>query len=751
MRPNPAEGDDLYPFADEEAPRPREPGREPWRILIVDDDEQVHEATVFALADLTIQDRRLAFLHAHSGAEAREILRRSADVAVILLDVVMEEEDTGLRMVQVIREELGLRETRIILRTGQPGYAPELDAIRDYDINDYRTKSELTRTRLVTSLIAAIRSYEQIRTISHSRRGLERIIRSATDLFDRRAIESFAEGVLLQIASLLGIPADGIVCARWGLPAEGRERDHCYVICGLGAYAGTSNRPLAELGDRQAEEAVATSLERRASTFGDRSNTLYVSFEGREGAVYVRSPASLDPLDQQLLEVFAANIAVGFANVHLFERLRFLAYNDPLTGLPNRRGFIRALEDAAAGEATGQMTVCLLDIDRFSDINDALGSDLADEFLAGVGARLRARLPASIALARVSGDIFALAGPSREISAEAVLETLREPFFLHGDYPIGLSATVGIVHLQGSVQDAKEVMQQATLALNRAKDQARGEYVAYTEQMRLESRAKLDLLHALRAAIRSRAMFLHYQPQVAVADGRVVGAEALLRWRREDGRHVSPAEFIPLAERSGLIVELGAWVIGEACRQLREWSMAGVDDLRMAINVSMAQFRSGSFLATLQEAIARNRLSPEAIEIEITEGMVMEDVESTIATLRALKGIGVSIAIDDFGTGFSSLAYLQRLPVDVMKVDRAFVRGIGEGRSAERIAEMIVALGRTLDLQTVAEGVESEEQMDVVRRWGCQMVQGYFHARPMDAAAFLDWVRQRRPGAPAAG
>ncbi|MBL8485766.1 MAG: EAL domain-containing protein [Rhodocyclaceae bacterium] len=744
MTAKPFQGDDLYPFADEAPREPAAPLGPPWQILIVDDDRQVHDATVFALADVTVRNRPMAFLHAYTGAEARTILAGSKDVAVILLDVVMEEEHTGLRMVRVIREELDLRETRIILRTGQPGYAPELDAIRDYDINDYRTKSELTRTRLVTSLIAAIRSFEQIRTISHSRRGLERIVRAAADLFERRAIGSFAEGVLAQIATLLAIEPAGIVCARRGLPVDGAKPGDCHVISGAGPYGGYAGRPLADLGDARVAGAIARCLETRANLFDGSANTLYASFEGRDAAIFIDSRAPLEPLDRQLLEVFAANASVGFANVHLFDKLGYLAYHDPLTGLPNRRGFLQALEDAG----TGDTTVCLLDIDRFSDINDALGSDLADAFLVGIASRLESNLPPTVRIARASGDTFALAGPSSELSGDALLALMREPVELNDDYPIVFSGTVGVVHLPDGIRDPKEALQQATLALNRAKDQARGEYVAYTEQMSRESRRKLDVLRALRAAMRSNAMALHYQPQVEAATGRVVGAEALLRWRREDGGYVPPAEFIPLAERSGLIVELGTWVIGEACRQLRAWHDTGLGGLQLAINVSMPQFRAGSFVAGLKAAIEANALPPSSLEVEITEGMVMEDVESTIATLRILKDIGVSIAIDDFGTGFSSLAYLQRLPVDVMKVDRAFVSGIGSGGSAERIAEMIVALGRTLNLQTVAEGVETAEQLDIVRRWGCQVVQGYFHAPPMAPEAFEAWVRQRRAGPP---
>jgi diguanylate cyclase (GGDEF)-like protein len=732
--------DDLLTFADEAPADAVGLQSRGWAVLIVDDDEQVHSATLFALKDLVVHGRPLEFIHAYSADEARTMLQDRDDVAVIFLDVVMENEDTGLRMVKVIREDLGLRETRIILRTGQPGYAPEVEVISNYDINDYRTKSELTRTRLITSLTAAIRSYEQIQTISENRRGLEKIVHASAALFERRAIEGFAEGVLTQIASVLGIPANGVVCAQRGDPFDDSDHDHYYVISAVGRYAAQIGHRIDELDDRHIRDEIRSCMEARRSVIHGTTSAIYLTFEDREAAVFVDSPVPLEPLDRQLLEVFTANISVGYANVHLFQRLNHLAYFDSLTGLPNRRRFVEELVVLRAGTKE-PLTLCVVDIDHFSDINDALGSTFGDLLLVAAARRLREALPPDVALARISGDIFAVAGPGRAVSPETLIDLFREPFRLDDDLPLTVSASLGVVRLEGSAWQANAAVQHGLIAVGRAKRQTRGEYIEYSDVMAGDSRTRLALLHELRMAMRQKKMALYFQPQIELASGRVVGAEALLRWRRDDGSFVPPDQFIPLAERSGLIVELGEWVVNEACQQLLEWTYAGLGELRMAINVSMPQFRAGLFAPQLRRLIERHGLVAQALEIEITESMVMQDVDATIDTLAALKDVGVGIAIDDFGTGFSSLAYLQRLPVDVMKIDRAFVREIGSGGSGERIAEMVVALGHTLQLKTVAEGVETAEQAEIVRRWGCHYAQGYYYSPAVDSRAFVAWVK----------
>jgi sensor c-di-GMP phosphodiesterase-like protein len=250
-------------------------------------------------------------------------------------------------------------------------------------------------------------------------------------------------------------------------------------------------------------------------------------------------------------------------------------------------------------------------------------------------------------------------------------------------------------------------------------------------------------MQALRIAVSERQLAVCYQPQIDLATGRVVGAEALLRWRREDGKMVSPAQFIPLAEHCGLINEIGGWVIAEVCRQIAVWNSAGLPGLCVAINVSAQQMRGDNCVSLLEEAMRANGIDGRQIELEITESMMMEDIGDAVTYLARFKELGVGIAIDDFGTGFSSLSYLRQLPIDTLKVDRAFIRDIGQNGDGERIGEMIVALSKLLHLNTVAEGVETQRQAETVRAWGCQIAQGFLYSPALAPDEFEQWVRSR--------
>jgi diguanylate cyclase (GGDEF)-like protein len=742
MSSEPADAkEEFLQFAEESPPSQRkQSGGRPWRILIVDDDEQVHMATELALADSVIQGRTLEFLHAYSAMEARRVLASSDNIAVIFLDVVMEKEDAGLKLVKVIREQLGLADVRIILRTGQPGYAPELEAIRDYDINDYRTKSELTRTRLVTSLTTAIRSYEQIRALAYSRQGLEKIIRAASDLFEKRALESMAEGVLTQIAGLLGFPPNGVVCAQRGFPLDGSAPEQLFVIGAVGRYAHAINHPLHDLGDPQIEDAIQSAIKRQQNLYTGEYTVLYLNSSGREEAIYLDSDKHLEPIDQQLLEVFAANISVGFANVYLFHRLNFLAYNDPVTGLPNRRRLVDII-DAMKRDAAQPFSVILADIDHFADINDVFGSSLGDLVLRSVAERLRSRVPAECHVGRFGGDTMCVVGVKSLLSPEPILKIFAEPFDVSG-YLLPLSATIGEC-MSSAGRDGLEILKNAGLALTHAKQSTRGQAVCYSEHMTEQSRERLELMQALRIAVSERQLAVHYQPQIDLATGRVVGAEALLRWRREDGTMVPPGQFIPLAEHCGLIGEIGGWVMQEVCRQIAAWNDAGLPGLCIAINVSAQQMRGDCCVSLLEEALRANGVGGKQIELEITESLMMEDLAAAVTYLSRFKELGVGIAIDDFGTGFSSLSYLRQLPIDTLKVDRTFIRDIGQNGDGERIGEMIVALSKLLHLNTVAEGIETQRQAETARAWGCQIAQGFLYSPALDPAEFEQWVRTR--------
>jgi len=737
--------DDLVSLLDETDLELPVPSSKVWRVLVVDDDPGVHSTTEFSLRGVQILGRPLELLHAHSAKEARELLTREDDVAVVLLDVVMEREDAGLSLVKVIRDELGLSEPRIILRTGQPGYAPELDVIRLYDINDYKTKSELTQTKLYTALTSAIRSYKQIRALASSRRGLEMIVRASTELMAVQGLHRFSAGVVTQICALLELPPDGLVCVQ-----STNETQAPRIVAAAGRYRGLINSTL----DNIDQDVVRSALTRCLSTqrsFFDQGTALYIKgSSGKALAAYIDTEHVLSDIDHQLLEVFCANVAVGLDNVQLFARLNESVFVDSLTRLPNRNRLI-ALLDERCQNAAASTTLALVDIDDFADINDALGHELGDSLLQAVADRLTRALKAPVVVARVSGDVFGVLGPDGHVTPALLAAQFLLPFECQQgnqkdsqQESLQITATIGFVRLADSSGKGTEVLKDANIALKRSKTRQRGGHGYYTQDMGADIRERVKLLRGLRSAFESERLFVMYQPQLQLMGNRVLGAEALIRWKTEDGKFVPPDRFIPVAEYSGLIVAIGEWVLRTACRELNRLIDLGYPDFRMAVNVSVAQLRHPDFIAMLQGALADTGVNPAQVELEITESMAMEDVNFIVQIVDQIKQTGVTIAIDDFGTGFSSLSQLRHLRVDRLKIDRAFVNEIVAIDKGCDIARMVVELARSLHLEVLAEGIETEQQAAVLRELGCHEGQGYLFARPMEPAQLVSWLAEHR-------
>lgn len=708
-----------------------------WRIMIIDDDADVHSATTFALGNLEMQNRPLEFLHAYSAAEARELLKEEQDIAVILLDVVMEQEDAGLLLVRHIREVLGMSEARIILRTGQPGYAPEIDAIRDFDINDYKTKSELTRIKLFTTVTAAIRSYEQIRAINASRRGLDLIVRASTALMAQHGLENFAAGVITQIAGLLSLQPEGLLCAQ---EDQQGDTNSLIVIAAAGHYRDLINKPISAVQDKRIQAALVESIRARRNIYGaDYTSLYFVGNAGRHFTAFLNTGTELSEIDRRLLEVFCSNISVGLDNVELVTRLHNFAFYDTLTKLPNRTRLLEVLNDLLGGQGKCDMTLALIDIDHFAETNDALGHRFGDLLLLAISARLRAMLGTDLTLARVGGDTFGLLGHNDRVNPQNILTQFETPFSIDGQ-DVQLSSTVGLLRLADYDGSGTDALKDADIALKRAKLRQRAGHSYFSRSMGVDIRERVRMMYALRAAFEAGELFVVYQPQIDLESRKTIGAEALLRWKTADGTFIPPDRFIPIAEYSGLIVEMGEWVIREACGELVRLHAAGHTGFMMSINVSQAQFRHPHFLDSLNRALKDTGAPAQWVELEITESMAMEEPDLLIELLGLIKETGVSIAIDDFGTGFSSLSYLQRLNVDKLKIDRAFVTEITSSSRGSSIAEMVIQLGRNLGLRVIAEGVEDQRQAQILSALGCELAQGYLFAKPMSAPQLTAWL-----------
>ncbi|MEF2266894.1 EAL domain-containing protein [Janthinobacterium sp. LS2A] len=422
------------------------------------------------------------------------------------------------------------------------------------------------------------------------------------------------------------------------------------------------------------------------------------------------------------------------------ERLKHLAHYDGLTGLPNRSLFYQTLAQAVelAQEKSWRIVVLFIALDRFKSINDTLGAALGDELLRQFSNRLVECVRLRDTVGRLGNDEFALILTMSRNQQEAVAvanqvrEALRAPFDLRG-HAATLTASIGIAMYPDDATDPETLIKYANTAMGGAKQAGRDGYRFFTAGMNVQVLARLDLELALRHALEHDQFILYYQPKVDLRTGRISGVEALLRWRRPGYGLVAPAEFVPVLEDTGLIVRVGAWVIQAACRQIAEWRDSEVGPVHVAVNVSSRQFAEGDLEGEVTRALAHHNVAPELLELELTETALMSNAERTIVVLGKLKKIGVKVAIDDFGTGYSSLAYLQRFPIDKLKIDIAFVRNITSNPNDAAIALAIVSMAHSLKLSVVAEGVESRPQLEYLRRNRCDEIQGFYFSRALPA------------------
>jgi diguanylate cyclase (GGDEF)-like protein/PAS domain S-box-containing protein len=422
------------------------------------------------------------------------------------------------------------------------------------------------------------------------------------------------------------------------------------------------------------------------------------------------------------------------------ERIHNLAYYDSLTGLPNRGTFLERLQQALSlsqrqGHPVGLL---FLDLDSFKDVNDTLGHDFGDRLLKAVTERIIGVKRESDTLARFGGDEFVVVLNSiegRESAAaatERILSVFTTPFELDGQM-LYTSASTGIAIYPDDAANADELLRCADTAMYHAKNEARGSYRFFTVEMNQLITRRVALENGLRQGLENREFFLHYQPQWDLNTGRMVGVEALVRWRNREFGILQPAEFIPLVEKSGLILPLGEWILHSACCQAREWNRSGQQRLRVAVNISGRQFRQADFLEMTKRIIAETGVDPALLEFEFTESVIMEKADRTICVLRALKEMGIHLSIDDFGTGYSSLSYLKHFPIDRIKIDRSFISDIKQNPDGAAIVEAIISLCRSLNLKVMAEGVETSDQMHFLTARNCSEIQGFLLARPMTA------------------
>lgn len=717
----------------------------PWIILVVDDDEDVHRLTHLVLRTLVFEGRNVTFLDAYSGREAYALLEQNPDTAVLLLDVVMESDQAGLDLVRDVREKLENRMVRIILRTGQAGQAPELKVIAEYDINDYREKTELTSQKLTSSVTSALRGFRDLRTIqdmAYRQKRTEERLKIAASVFDGAMVE--AEEQLNITKMVFENAIEGVMITD----QEGvilSVNPAFSTITGFSATEAIGQTPRLLRSNRQEPQFYAD-MWRCINRDGQWKGEIWNRRKDGEAHPQFETITAIRDRDGVITHYIGV-----FHDLTAIKTILQAGQHDALTALPNRELYIDRLNQAVghANRNRGKVLLLFFDIDRFQDINNRLGHTSGDQLLQEITKRAQEFIREGDTLARMGGDSFAFI--LREIRqpedamvvVNKLISSLAERFEIEKN-ELFVTVSIGITLYPDDGESAQILIKNADIALTRAKGAGRDNYQFYKSDMGSQVDRRLLLEKNLHLALDRQEFVLHYQPKIDLRHNRVVGMEALVRWNHPESGMVSPGEFIPVAEESGLIIPMSAWILTAACRQTQAWIEAGYGPLKVAVNLSPRQFRQPTLFETISTTLQETGLSPHSLELEITESMMVRDVEDAILVLDKLRSLGLSIAMDDFGTGYSSLHYLKRFPIQTLKIDKSFINDVSSHADDAAIIQAIIAMSKSLGLRVVAEGVETQEQLDFLRQNECDEIQGYFYSRPLPVEAFTRFLQEKK-------
>jgi len=850
-----------------------------WKIMVIDDEQMIHDVSQMVLRNFSYKDRQLEFVHGYSGQDAINLIKEHSDTAIILLDVVMETDTAGLDVVKYIRQELKNKTVRIILRTGQPGQAPEHVVVRLYDINDYLDKSKLTSQYLEIALITSLRSYDDIQTISQLTENndtLESLVSSRTkDLSEANALlkhqmkEQAIAHQALQLSEARLAEAQRI--AKIGHFEWNHEHDkmvwseQIYKI--LGATQKSSHHSLVDFLKFVSEDDRAFVEKSMKSAIKTKCNyefehclqresgeTCYVHQQGdistvretgksilvgtiqditekrlaelemyklstaieqvadsimitdTEGVIEYTNPAmskmtgyykeELVGKTPKILKsgkqsdifytrmwntiqqglVFSEIIVNKHKNGHYYyeektitpqqdrqgkiinyissgkditerieaqERLHHLAHHDALTGLPNRILLQDRLEQALARARwrDRKVAVLFLDLDRFKIINDTLGHNVGDILIRELSQRLSRCLREGDTIARFGGDEFVIVLNDIHLTEdipviiEKMLRSLTSPFDIDS-HELFVTSSTGISLFPEDGDNGQTLLKKADSAMYLAKRRGKNAYQFYSEKDEYQSIEKLTLESELRRALERDEFVLHYQPQLSLTTCKIKSYEALIRWNHPKQGLIAPVHFLEILEETGMLIKIGEWVLNTACTLEKSYQQAGHVPKRVAVNISVSQFKQKNFVEMVKRTLNNTKLEAKYLELEVTEGILIDHIDETAKKLETLHAMGVFLSIDDFGTGYSSMNYLRRLPFDLLKIDRSFITELTTNSDDGAITAAIITLAHSIGLEVIAEGVEKMEQLQFLDNLGCDSIQGYLCSPPVPADSF---------------
>lgn len=716
------------------------------RILIVDD---VHE-NLHALMNVLRDD--YAIVAATSGEKALELARRLPHPDLILLDIRMPGMD-GYSVLAELKIDPATADIPVIFVTALADAADEARGLA-LGVADYITKPvnpDLLHTRVRTQL--ELQRYRRnpvlLDVMAHVPNGRTQSLLVVDDVPENihELLEALKDTYRIQVANT---GARALEIVNGPSPPDLVLLD--VMMPGMDGYEVCRRIKDTPAGNRipvifvTVVDAVSDKV--RGFELG-AADYITKPFDIDEVHARVRTHLELARLRRFLEDLVAQRTALLQVSE---EKYRILAQRDSLTGLPNRALFAELLQHAVqhAERSATQFALLSLDLDNFKTINESLGHSRGDRLLVEVAKRLQGLMPESDTIARIGGDEFDIILERREgtpwvdLMAQRMIDALAEPIELDGQ-SIYVGMSIGIALYPADGTDPETLQSHADAALHQAKAQGRGVLRFFSPELSSRARSRLTLEADLRQAIERQELVLHYQPQIDLQNGRIVGLEALVRWQHPVRGMVPPGEFIAFAEESGLVVRIGDWVLQEAARQISAWTAAGLAPPQVAVNVSAVQLSRGHLLEAVQHCLAASGIAPQQLELEITESFIMLDRDRSLQSLAELKALGVRLSIDDFGTGYSSLAYLQQLEVHKLKVDMSFVRDMTTNRGNASIVRAVVAMGHSLGLEVVAEGVETPDQAVHLRRLHCNAMQGYLVSRPLPAEQMTAFMQTFAP------
>jgi EAL domain-containing protein (putative c-di-GMP-specific phosphodiesterase class I)/GGDEF domain-containing protein len=711
------------------------------KVLSVEDDPDYQAALMNGLSALNYDGKQVTFLTASSASEAATVIAANPDISVIFLDVVMETDAAGLRLISTIRDVIGNDLVRIVLLTGQPGMAPVDDLIGQYDIDDYWCKSDLTQAHLQTIVLSNLRTWEHLSDMKEARHGMQLLLASSQRIASKSDITEYTHSVLEEICLILKMSSSGGIVCFFHPEEEHLENAQIVAACGeFSAYVHQSF--LLAIEDSAFREAAELANKQKRHVFQDGFSVLYFSnqeLENREYMVVVKLGRSLAVNEINLLQVFCENISVGFRNVALHNRLTELAYIEPTLGIHNKNWLIREIRNMFSWERE-KASLLMIYVEDLAYTESVLGAKYCDQLTLSLYDSLQHFFEKTVDIALLERDTLVLIVYDDQDYSEASLENIIHTSLNVENSLHSLDLTVSSVKFSNFPDyDAEQLVSVGKSTLERAKYEGVS-YLAFSETLASAMFGRYELLKDLREAIANDQICAYFQPKFRLKDNALIGFEALARWQHKNGQFVPPDQFIALAESSGLIDKLDQQMLKQSCYAINQLKQIGIE-VPISINVAGNEIIRPNYFENFKKQLEKEGISNELIELEITESQIIEEKATINKHLATFKALGIRVNIDDFGTGYSSLAYLSTLLVSTIKIDHSFVWRMEESEKDWEILKMIIDLGNFLGLNVIAEGIETEQQKTHLLALGCEDGQGYLYAKPMSLEDTISWIK----------